>query len=100
MTGEFSDSVVPDLEEVATDEAFVDLVCADDDLVRAEFEAIVAASWVGPPPGPTLVPTPRPPERRPPRGEPPAKAKLPLTDPEASGPADGPRGRQRSPPQA
>lgn len=30
--------------------AFVDLVCSDDELVRAEFEAIVAASWSTLPP--------------------------------------------------
>ena len=30
--------------------AFVDLVCSDDEWVRAEFEAIVAASWSPLPP--------------------------------------------------
>jgi hypothetical protein len=33
----------------ATDEAFLDLVCADDELVRAAFEAIVAEEWPVPP---------------------------------------------------
>ena len=67
---------------VGTDEAFVDLVCADDDLVRAEFEAIIAASWPALPvdPDPVPSPTPRNPER-------PARA----------GPRDlGPVGRGRS----
>jgi hypothetical protein len=55
---------------VGTDEAFVDLVCADDDLVRAEFEAIIAASWPALPvdPDPVPSPTPRDPERRCPEG--------------------------------
>jgi hypothetical protein len=29
---------------------FVDLVCADEELVRAEFDAIVAAGWLAEPP--------------------------------------------------
>ena len=37
--------------------AFIDLVVADDDLLRSEFDAIVAASFDDPPP-------PRPPVRR------------------------------------
>ena len=51
---------------VGTDEAFVDLVCADDDLVRAEFEAIIAASWPALPVDhePVPAPMPRDPERR------------------------------------
>ena len=47
----------------AVRDAFVDLICQDDDLVRAEFDALVAASW-DTPPGP---PPPAPP-RRPPAG--------------------------------
>jgi len=41
-----------------TRDAFVDLVCQDDDLVRAEFDAIVAAAWPEPPAPP---PPPAPP---------------------------------------
>jgi hypothetical protein len=33
-----------------TDEQFLDLVCADDELLRAEFDAIIAAEWPTPPP--------------------------------------------------
>ncbi len=32
------------------DQLLVDLICADEDLVRAEFEAIVAAEWPSTPP--------------------------------------------------
>jgi hypothetical protein len=30
-------------------DAFLELLCADDDLIRTEFEAIVAAGWPTPP---------------------------------------------------
>ena len=40
------------------EEQFLDLVCSDEDLVQAEFEAIIAAEWPTPPPA-------RPPLRRP-----------------------------------
>ena len=33
-----------------TDEQFLELVCADEDLLRAEFDAIIAAEWPSPPP--------------------------------------------------
>jgi len=51
---------------VGTDEAFLDLVCADDDLLRAEFEAIIAASWPALPVDHDPVPSsmPKAPERR------------------------------------
>jgi hypothetical protein len=35
----------------STDEQFLDLLLADEDLLRAEFDAIIAAEWPGPPPG-------------------------------------------------
>ncbi len=38
------------------DEAFTDLVCSDDDLVRAEFDALIRASWR--PPVPPVPPAP------------------------------------------
>lgn len=99
MTGEIIDSVAPDLEvEVDTDEAFFELVCADDDLLRAEFEAIVAASWVGPPDRPAPVPSPRPPVPGASRAGLPRATKLLLAEPLPSGPGDGQRGRERSPP--
>jgi hypothetical protein len=34
----------------ATDEQFVELLCANQDLLRAEFDAIIAAEWPSPPP--------------------------------------------------
>ena len=33
-----------------TVEEFLELLLADEDLLRAEFEAIIAAEWPGPPP--------------------------------------------------
>jgi hypothetical protein len=49
----------------AVDSAFIDLLCQDDDLVRAEFDALVAASWHLPPPLPPAAPRPadQPPSR-------------------------------------
>jgi len=52
------------------DETFTDLVCSDDDLVRAEFDALIRSSWRPPvppaPPAPSTVdpPDPGPTERR------------------------------------
>ena len=44
------------------DEEFTDLVNSDEDLVRAEFEALIAANWedTPPPPPPSAPPTPTP----------------------------------------
>ncbi len=46
------------------DEAFTDLVCGDDDLVRAEFDALIRSSWRPPvppaPPAPAAVDPPDP----------------------------------------
>ncbi len=33
-----------------SDEQFLDLICSDDELVQAEFDAIIAAEWPSPPP--------------------------------------------------
>ncbi|MCR3750618.1 hypothetical protein [Lentzea californiensis] len=38
------------------DDEFLALLCADEDLVRTEFDAIIAANWGEPP----LPPAPRP----------------------------------------
>jgi hypothetical protein len=72
-----------------------ELICADDDFVRAEFAAIVAAEWGTPPPS---RPGPRPPapDRRRPTRRPVAGAEP--CSPGRAGPASTPRGRQRSPP--
>ena len=42
-------------DAVQVQEAFADLLCADPDLTRAEFDAIIEANWgsAGPPPPPT-----------------------------------------------
>ena len=84
---------------VDPDRAFLELICADDDLLRAEFDAIVAASWVGPPDRPRPVPTPRPPAPAAPMGQW-LRAKVPTTPPVPTGPGDGQRRRERSPPAA
>ena len=39
------------------DEEFTDLVSADEDLVREEFEALISAAWQDPPP-PATPPAP------------------------------------------
>ncbi|WP_270889567.1 hypothetical protein [Pedococcus sp. 5OH_020] len=77
----------------STQDAWVDLVCADEELLRAEFEAIVAESWQSEdPPAPVR---PVSPAHRPAAG---------LPRPEAGvGPAETVvlehlPGRQRSPP--
>lgn len=49
------------------DEEFLDLILADDDLLQAEFDAIVAASWSDldrPPPRPKSPPPPAGPPGR------------------------------------
>lgn len=43
-----ADSV--DAAAPSTSDLFLELLCADEDLLRAEFEAIVAAEWPSPPP--------------------------------------------------
>ncbi|GGN95074.1 hypothetical protein GCM10010112_84980 [Actinoplanes lobatus] len=60
MNCEITGTPVP--AAAAVQDAFIDLVCQDDDLLRAEFDALVAASWHTPP-GP---PPPAPPRRPPP----------------------------------
>jgi len=42
----------------ALESVFIDLICQDDELVRAEFDALVAASWRLPPPEPPAPPRP------------------------------------------
>jgi len=56
-------------------DTFIDLICGDDELVRAEFDALIRECWPGDPPGPPL----HPPASRPhgtdrPRGSAPAPA--------------------------
>lgn len=35
-----------------TRQSFIEVVCGDEDLLRAEFDAIIAAGWPDPPPRP------------------------------------------------
>jgi hypothetical protein len=42
------------------DDAFLDIICQDEELLRAEFDALVAASWDEPPPPPRPPAVPRP----------------------------------------
>jgi hypothetical protein len=48
-------------------DAFVDLIFDDPDLLRAEFDAIVADEWPGPPTSPRHRREPHWPQRRTPR---------------------------------
>ena len=79
------------------DAAFADMVCADPQWLREEFDALIAASFgeppePPPPPAPPRVPprpgTPPPPFRRPAPGQ--AATTVPAAGPE--------HGRQRAPP--
>ncbi len=46
------------------DDAFTDLICSDDELVRAEFDALIRASWRPPaPPAPAAAAGPADPGR-------------------------------------
>jgi hypothetical protein len=75
------------------DDAFLDLVSRDDDFVRAEFDALVAACWQDPAPPPPAPPRPH--------GRAPAWPAPPPPEPPGPAPFVPPapiRGRQRSPP--
>jgi hypothetical protein len=83
-------------QTIADAEVFVDLVLADDDLMRAEFDALMAACWESPSEPPRCKPSPpsggwagRPPHRWPPWH----RSILIGTVP-----ARRPRSRQRGPP--
>ena len=81
---------------VDTDEAFLALVCADDDLLHAEFEAIIGASWPAVPRRPAHLSWPEAPS---PRHGP--LCLTPIVAPtDRDDPGDIGRGRQRSPPRA
>jgi hypothetical protein len=78
------------------EEEFLALLCADEQLVRAEFDAIIAAGWPAPPPGPG--------SRMPARGGPPARPRRRFPDRSRQcrvrHPGAGGWRRQRSPPAA
>jgi hypothetical protein len=83
-------------QTIAEAEVFVDLVLDDDDLMRAEFDALIAACWDSPSEPPSRKPSPpgdgwagRPPPRWLPRH----RSTLP-----GSVAAQMPQRRQRGPP--
>jgi hypothetical protein len=74
-------------------DAFLDLAYADQEIVDAEFEELIAASWEPPPPAPPARPEPA--------DRPPHTGSLRATDPPGPGRSTRPRtrpARQRSPP--
>jgi hypothetical protein len=80
----------------SAEEEFLDLLLADDDLLRAEFDAIIAAEWPEPPadrPGSSVA-------GRPPGGGPSRRAADPVRGPVSRPrhPGIGGWARQRSPP--
>jgi len=86
---------------VPVEDELLDLVLSDPELLRAEFEAIIAASWPDPPnpPPPTR---PAPPAEAPNPSEP-GTRRSPLSrsgpgDPRPGCPRPAAAGRQRSPP--
>jgi hypothetical protein len=88
-----------DGSDTVTRDAFLDVVWQDEELLRAEFDAIISASWPEPPepPPPPAPPAPRnrPPTWPAPPGRPVLRAR-PAELPVPPGPW---RGRQRSPPE-
>jgi hypothetical protein len=76
------------------EDVFLDLVCQDDELVRDEFDALIAASWHTPPPPPPALPEP---SDRPP-GWPCPPLPAPRRQPGAAPPSRAGTRRQRSPP--
>jgi hypothetical protein len=75
---------------------FIDVVCADEELLRAEFDAIIEAAWSGAPPGEPAQEAVAADEPRPPHGTP----WFPTPRPGSTRPVavqEG-RSRQRSPP--
>jgi hypothetical protein len=79
-----------------TSDLFLELLCADEDLLRAEFEAIVAAEWPSPPPA---QPAEGNAARRGPPRSPSSTRGRPATPPSRPRhPGAGDWSRQRSPP--
>jgi hypothetical protein len=85
-----------DLSTREADVAFAEVICADPQWLRAEFGAMIAASF-GEPPSPLR---PAPPRVPPPSGIPAPPSRRPAPDPGAITPPAAGRGhgRQRSPP--
>jgi hypothetical protein len=53
------DLIVDAASAASTQDLFIDLVCADDQLLAAEFDAMVAECWDGPGPVPVTLLTAR-----------------------------------------
>ena len=79
---------------LGTDEQFLQLIYADEDLLRAEFDAIIAAEWPSPPP---VEPASAGADGRPGRGERRGHIGAP-PPPRPPHTGVGARPRQRSPP--
>lgn len=79
------------------DDEFLELVCSDEDLLAAEFEAIIAANWPGPPSAPVRG-APFAPDHRARRRQPTRGRTTPVPDP--VGGVVPERSRERSPPGA
>ena len=90
--------LVPDTREAAraTRDDFVELVCADEDLLRAEFEEIITAQWPTPPTAPPVSGARAHPA--PLRGRPPRWGPSPRLRPRPVAPGVRARTRERSPP--
>lgn len=82
----------------ATDAEFADLICADPEWVRAEFDALIDAAFGDPPVGPAPPAPPRVPAGRRPPGSPvPPRPRI-LPSVTATRSARDVAHRQRSPP--
>ena len=86
--------------ELATSEAdaaFAELICADAQWLREEFDALISASFSQPPAAPPPAPPRVPPSPGPagPRSQHRLRPRLPAADPAAATPGHR---RQRSPP--
>jgi len=93
--------VVDEVEAAAVDEVkerFLALVCADEELLRAEFDAIIAAAWDQPTPPTRPRPTRRPPGPPAPRRERRVDASAGGSPGQQHYPAGEGRCRQRAPP--
>jgi hypothetical protein len=92
---------VADVVEAAAvdevEERFLALVCADEELLRAEFDAIIASAWGQPTPPARPRPT-RPPGPPAPRGEQRADGSAGELPGRQHYPAGERRSRQRAPP--
>jgi hypothetical protein len=93
--------VADEVEAAAVDEVkekFLALVCADEELLRAEFDAIIAAAWDQPTPPTRPRPTRRPPGPPAPRRERRVDASAGGSPGQQHYPAGEGRRQQRAPP--